>query len=411
MRVLCTTLPEYGHFHPMVPLGRALAERGHEVAFATAAEFCPRVERTGFVAFPVGLGHADQVAEAVRRYPDEANMPAGQERFLTFVPKMLAGVAAPATLADLMPVVRQWEPDIIVHDEADCAGPIAATVAGIPYVGHGVGILRPFEAIRLAGRTLRPVAREWGVDVGPFGGMFQFLYLGICPPSVQAGHISEIDVAQSIRALFDAAPDEGLPPWVPELPPAPTVYVSLGTIFNRMVGLLRSILEGIRDEDVNVIVTVGYDTDPAALGPQPDNVHIERYIPQSLLLPYCDLIVGQGGLSFLSVLSEGLPLVLLPQGANQFYHSKACVDCGAARWLMPAEITPDAIRREVRTVLDDPRYRETAQRVKQEFDAMPAPHDVVALIERVQQERRPLTRQELAAATSASPSFTQPTSS
>ncbi len=56
MRVLCTCVPGFGHFHPMVPLAQALVRAGHEVAFATAERFCRRVvEPAGFPTFPAGL--------------------------------------------------------------------------------------------------------------------------------------------------------------------------------------------------------------------------------------------------------------------------------------------------------------------------------------------------------------------
>jgi UDP:flavonoid glycosyltransferase YjiC (YdhE family) len=37
MRILFTTTAGLGHFHPLVPLARAAANAGHEVAFA-----CPK---------------------------------------------------------------------------------------------------------------------------------------------------------------------------------------------------------------------------------------------------------------------------------------------------------------------------------------------------------------------------------
>jgi UDP:flavonoid glycosyltransferase YjiC (YdhE family) len=36
VRVLFSCVPWEGHYRPLVPLARVLAERGHEVAFATA---------------------------------------------------------------------------------------------------------------------------------------------------------------------------------------------------------------------------------------------------------------------------------------------------------------------------------------------------------------------------------------
>src|SRR5579871_2206809 len=59
MRVLFTTRPEYGHFHPLVPLARALAQAEHEVAFACPASFIPVVAASGFDAFPAGFDQRD----------------------------------------------------------------------------------------------------------------------------------------------------------------------------------------------------------------------------------------------------------------------------------------------------------------------------------------------------------------
>ena len=54
MRVLFTTLPATGHFHPLVPIARATAA-GHDVAFASPASFCPTVEAVGFPCVPAGF--------------------------------------------------------------------------------------------------------------------------------------------------------------------------------------------------------------------------------------------------------------------------------------------------------------------------------------------------------------------
>ena len=169
MRVLCTCLPGHGHFNPMLALAHGLTKAGHEVAFATAADFCPHIEQTGFAAFPTGLPLARQMAEARERYPEQDALVA-MERFEQFVPRMLAGVAAPARAADLVPLVRDWKPDLLIHDETEFAGPVAAASAGIPWADQSVGIMRPRAMARLAGETLRPLAQQHGVDVGPYGG-------------------------------------------------------------------------------------------------------------------------------------------------------------------------------------------------------------------------------------------------
>ncbi|CAA9252860.1 MAG: hypothetical protein AVDCRST_MAG76-2371 [uncultured Acidimicrobiales bacterium] len=399
MRVLATCLPGHGHFNPMLPLARALARAGHEVAFATAGDFCPRVVEAGFPAFPAGLSLERQMAEARARFPEQDAL-VGASRFESFVPRMLAGVAAPARAEELVPLVRQWRPDVLLHDETEFSGPVAAAAAGIPHADHSVGILRPLAMARLAGETLVPLLDRLDVDpasLGPFGGLFTYLYLDVAPPTLQSPEISKIPVAHPVRNADVEAGAEGqmLPDWVATLPDAPLVYVSLGTVFNSQArGVFAAVIEAVRDEKVNVIITVGHGNDPADFGPRPDHIHIERFIPQSLLLPYCDVVVNQGGTAILPILAHGLPLLLLPQGANQFHNAAACTAAGVGRQLLPGEVTPDAVLREVRALLDEPALRQQAQKVQREIAAMPGPERGVELLEHLAEERQPLPRSD-----------------
>lgn len=392
LRVMFTCLPGWGHFLPMLSMARAVAQAGHVVAFATAEEFCPRIEQAGFAAYPAGLSLPEQLAEAARRYPEQHALPHGKERFCQFVPRMLAGVAAPPRAADLMGVFRDWRPDLLVHDETDFGGPVAAAVSGIPYADHSVGFLRPRQMAQLAGETIAPLWARWDVDLGPHGGLYRYLYLDVCPPSLQSPEIEQVDVAHPMRNTDIEASDEALPRWIGDLPPTPTVYVSLGTIFDQGEDVFAAVLEGLRDENLNIIVTVGNQNDPAALGRQPDNVHIERFIPQSLLLPHCDVVINQGGTAILPILAHGLPLLVLPQRANQFHNAEACVTAGVARRLLPAEVTADAVRNATLALLQRPDYRQRSRDVAEEIAAMPHPAERVSLLERLVEERAPLTR-------------------
>lgn len=397
MRVVCTCLPGFGHFIPIEPLATALVDSGHEVVIATAGDFCPHVEGAGFDTFPAGLSLESQLERANASIP-EAGLPFGKERFVSFVPRMLAGIAAPPRAADLAALLRTWQPDLLVHDETELGGPVAAAAAGIPWAAHSVGILRPLSMLRLAGETLAPLAAEWGVDVGPFAGLFRYLYLDVCPPGLQSDEITQVEVAHPLRGVdLDApvGPAEAarVPPWLDDLDPGrPTVYLSLGTIFNSDPGIFRTILAGLAEEPVNVIVTLGPDADPAVLGPQPANVYVAGFIPQDLLLPRCDAVINQGGTAILSILAHGLPLLVLPRGANQFHNAETCVDAGVGRALLPGEVAPAPVRREVRLLLDDPGYRERAGRIAGQIAAMPDPKQGVALLERLGREAIPIVR-------------------
>lgn len=376
----------------MLSLGRALAAAGHDVAFATADAFCARIEKSGFPAFPAGPSLPEQLEEAARRFPEQHALPAGKERFCEFVPRMLAGVAAPPRAADLVPVLRDWKPDLLVHDETDFGGPVAAAVTGIPYADHSVGFLRPLQMARLARETIAAVWERWDVDLGPYGGLFRYLYLDVCPPSLQSAEIDQITVAHPMQNVDIDPGDHQLPSWIDTLGSAPTVYVSLGTIFNQNTAVFSAILEGLHDEDVTVVVTVGNDADPAALGPQPDHIHVERFIPQAALLPHCDLVVNQGGTAILPILAHGLPLLILPQGANQFHNAEICTAAGVARTLLPGDVSAETVRRGIRALLSEPAYGQRARDVAAEIAAMPPPAERVDLLERLAAERTPRSR-------------------
>lgn len=371
-----------GHFNPIVPLARAASRAGHNVAIATAAELGHRVEAAGFEFHATGIGMLEQIETARSRYPEASAITDGRERFEDFVPRMLAGVAAPARARDLIPLVARWKPDVIVHDEAEFAAPIAAKVAGVPWASHSVVLRRPLRMAHLAAEIIAPLAERNNVDADDMAGLYRFLHFDACPPSLQPPDSPYIPTAQLLRNTEDqdTAAGDSLPAWIADLPKRPTVYVTLGTLFNRNLDVLTTLLRAISSEAVNVIATVGVEN-VAALEPQPANVHLAGYIPLSLLLPYLDIVVTQGGTSILPALGRGLPLLVVPQGADQFHNADACVAAGVALALQPHEVSTDAVGIAIRRLMGDPQFAQAARDMAREVASMPRPEYGVSLLE------------------------------
>jgi MGT family glycosyltransferase len=148
---------------------------------------------------------------------------------------------------------------------------------------------------------------------------------------------------------------------------------------------------GRPDLPIDLIVTVGRHIDPVELGPQPANVHIERFVPQSSVLPRCSAVVSHGGSgSVIGALAHGVPAVLLPMGADQPLNAARCVALGVAQVLDAVTATPEDVREAVATVLADAAYRRAAERIRKEIAALPGPAHAVSLLERLAAERRPL---------------------
>lgn len=389
MRALFTTSPGAGHWHPLVPFAAALRAAGHEAAFATTRAACAAITALGFRCFPAG---EDETTEEMRRRREQMAARPGTDGAAWAWPNLFAGVWAERRLPDLSAVCRDWGPAVVVREDLEFAGCIAAESLGLPHAVVQVTAWRP----RLRPLVVAPLDHlraTVGLPPDPDLAMLD-RYLLVCPvpPSLQDPAAPLPRTAHAVRFVpFDRSGDEPLPAWVGHLPDRPVVYATMGTGFNRVPGILEAILAGLRDEPIALILTVGRDRDPAAFGPQPAHVHIERYVPQSLLFPSCDLVVNHGGSgTVMAALSHGLPMVIVPVSADQPDNARRCEQLGVARVIAPENRTPEAIRAAVRAVLGDPSYRANAERLREEMERLPGPEHAVGLLERLAVERRPL---------------------
>ena len=381
MRALLTCRSLAGHYRPLLPLARSLGEAGHEVAFAVGEPVAGEAEAEGFTAFRVGptTDFVEPLARRVRQRT--ASLPPSRIRPLVFT-ELFVGVELEPRANDLFEVVERWAPDVVIHDVAEFAAPLVATTVGIPYVEHSYGPAIQNQVIRAAGEAAAPFWVSRGLEPHPLGGFYRYLYLDVCPPSLQSSEAVP-GVVQGIRTVETQPRDIELP-WLRALTRLPIVYITLGTVYNHDLDVFRSLLNGFRDEELNIVVTVGTQNDPAMLGPQPSNVHMHRYIPQEQLLPHCAAVATHGGAgSTLGALAFGLPLLVAPQGADQFYNADRVVAAGAGIQLMPDRLTAESARDALRLLLHDDTYRDAAERTKHEFEAMPAPRQAVARLEQL----------------------------
>jgi UDP:flavonoid glycosyltransferase YjiC (YdhE family) len=114
----------------------------------------------------------------------------------------------------------------------------------------------------------------------------------------------------------------------------------------------------------------------------PPNVRVEQFVPQATVLPSCAAVISHGGSgTLLGALAAGVPLVLLPQGANQFENAWRCERIGVAAALFPEQATAPAITAALDAVLGEPSYREAAARVQGEIDEMHSADEVAVAVE------------------------------
>jgi MGT family glycosyltransferase len=271
---------------------------------------------------------------------------------------------------------------------------IAAERSGLPYASVLVIAAGSFVRNEVVAQTLNELRAEYGLPPDPELAMLsRYLVLSPFPPSYRDPAFRLPATAHTFHPqALDSTSTETVPPWIAGMTGAQAIYFTLGTVFNLESGdLFTRVLAGLRDLPMEVIVTVGNHIDPAEFGPHPSNVHIEQHIPQSSLLPHCSAVISHGGSgSVMGALAHGLPMVLLPMGADQPLNAARCDELGVARVLDPVQCTPENVRNAVLAALTDSTFRSNAERIQREISTLPGQDYAVNLLERLAAEKRPL---------------------
>lgn len=392
MKALFTTNPGTGHLHALVPVIRALQAAGHEVALATSRTMCRYAEQLGIPAFPAGLDwHESEMAAA---FPEIETM-TPEERRYWFLTDLFADITPHKMGPDLLSICYSWQPDVLVRNDFEFSTPVIAERLGLPCATVSMEMFLPTGMWEmLIGDQLAYLRSVFGLPPYPAADMlYRHLYLCSAPPSYHFPEFSLPSHTHFFRYFgFDQAGAEGLPAWAAALPNRPTIYASLGTVHHDRT-ILETILAGLGGREVNLIVTVGRNHNPAAFGPQPDNVYIERYIPQTLLFPLCDLVIASGSYNTLtSALAHGLPLLVIPITDTQPLHAKRCAALGVGRVLkQPGQfdeelqtisqtLSPQTVADTVQEMLADPCYRQRAEQIRQQILSLPGPETTVPLL-------------------------------
>lgn len=381
MKVLCTCIPATGHFEPLLPLAQAMTVAGHDLLFATAAGFQPEVVARGFAVRAAGLD-LDALIEASEVPGPEGALPPDQR-----AGRMFARIAPRAMLQPLLALARDWQPDILVHSEGEYAAPLVAHLLGLPNVAVGwLSPMRPEPQLELLDRILAEFWNDSGARPQPYGGIFRHLFLDPCPPALQTDFGLALPKVRRIRPHApDDAPPATIPDWRRNMPAGPVVHVTFGTVaaYNTAPEIYRAIIDGLAEEPVNLLVTVGRNNDPNELGPLRESVRVERFVPHSDLLPHCDAVVTHGGPgSTVVALAHGLPLVVIPGGgAAQTRIGHACERAGAGRMVAREDLSPAVVRAAILEVLRDPGFRANARAIAAEIRQMPPPVEAVRAIE------------------------------
>ncbi|MFE7318507.1 macrolide family glycosyltransferase [Streptomyces sp. NPDC057555] len=371
--------PAHGHIQPNLDVIRELVDRGHRVTYAVPAAFADLVATTG--AEPrlwTSVLPTDENPEVFGTEPLDHLEP-----FLDDAVQALPQLAA---------AYEGDTPDLVLHDSASFPAPLLAhrwqvpaiqltphVVAWGDYEEEGGKAMREELLRSERGRAYYARFRAW-LDEHDMTSVAEPDFLAARParalvliPRAMQPNADRVDPSVftfvgTCQGDRSAQGDWRRPAAL--APDAKVLLVSLGSVFTDAPDVYRAAVEAFGGRpDWHVVLQIGKFTDPAVLGEVPDNVEVHTWVPQQAVLRQADAFVTHAGMGGSQEgLAHGVPMVCVPQAADQFMNAGTLESLGVARQLPKGEVTGEALGDAVHGLLDDPEVAETLRRIRAEMD-------------------------------------------
>jgi MGT family glycosyltransferase len=160
------------------------------------------------------------------------------------------------------------------------------------------------------------------------------------------------------------------------------IYISLGTVFNSKVHFYRLCLEAFANLKYCVILSVGNKVDIASLGAIPNNFIVKPFVPQLQVLQRAVLFITHGGMNSVSEgLYEGVPLLMIPQAADQTFIAQRVQQLGAGKLLRNTKVNAQSLRKAAEELLAQHTFRQASVALSAPFRQSGGPKLAVDEIE------------------------------
>ena len=191
------------------------------------------------------------------------------------------------------------------------------------------------------------------------------------PPSFEFPRQNLPDYFHFVGPLVNNITRAEIPfPWE-KLNCQPLIYVSLGTIQNKLLWVFIRIAYACLDLNVQLVISLGNATEPEELGYVPGSPIVVKAAPQLALLERASLCITHGGMNTtLESLSNSTPMVAIPITNDQPAVARRISWTKTGEAIDLKKCTVNLLRTAIQKVLLEPQYRQNALRIKAEIEAL-----------------------------------------
>lgn len=356
-------IPAISHVLPSLEVIRALVARGHRVTYANDPAVAEVIRETGAELVP----YTSTLPVADHDWPDDpiAAMRIFLEDNIRLLPQLEAaygeepadlylydiGAYAARALAERQrrPIV-QLSPSMVGWDGYD--EEVAAPLWELP----GADDYRARFAGWLAGNGATTT------DMDEFSGR-PARCLALIPRAMQP-NADRVD--DGVSFVGPCKKPSGT--WERPAGAEKVLLISLGSAYTRQPEFYRRCLAAFGGlPGWHVVLQIGKHVDPAELGPIPGNVEVHSWVPQQAILERADAFVTHAGMGGCGEgLLAGVPMIAVPQAADQFMNADRLVELGVARRIDTAEATAETLRTALVELTTDPEVAERLKRLRAE---------------------------------------------
>ncbi|WP_420715029.1 macrolide family glycosyltransferase [Corallococcus sp. bb12-1] len=359
--IAMVSIPAHGHVNPGLELIRELVSRGHRVTYANDASFAEAIAGTGAELVPY-RSTLPRPGAPEQSWPEDTV--AQLDVFLDDAMSMLPQLRA---------AYEDDRPDLFLYDIGCSTARILAENWGLPCVqlspafvaweGYEQDMATMVEWLRTDARAVAHHRRysDWLAACG-VAQPDSLRFVGLPPrglvliPRALQPHADRVDRRRFtfVGPCFGDRSSQGS--W--QRPPGArkVVLVSLGSTFTLQPAFYRACLAAFGGlAGWHVVLQIGKHVELSDLGAVPGNVEVHRWVPQLSVLEQADAFVTHAGMGGPQEgLYCGLPMIAVPQAADQFANADQLVALGVAQRLDTEHATPEALRLALLQLTEDP---------------------------------------------------------